>query len=628
MSGGKADEQLRLSADLALPLDLVTEATAVVATRGAGKSSTSAVVVEEAFRLGVQCVVFDRTGVYWGLRSNAAGDGPGLPIYVLGGPHGDVPLEAHAGALIADLIVDSNHSFVIDLSDFSKSAAIRFAAELLERLYDRKARSRTTTLLILDEAHFYAPQTPRGGFKGYSASLMGAIEDIVGLGRSRGLGVVLTTQRTQALNKAVLDLIETLIVMRMLSPRARDAVQDWIREKHEDDREGVIATLDSLPTGTGWVWSPLRGVLQKIAVRRIATFDSYETPRPGQKRVEPSVRGELDLDALGDEMRRTAERAKENDPTELRRRLHEAETKLREGDRAIHDEPHWDTYFREQGWLNPDDPDFADRVRDLVAPVEVPALTAEQIEQLVAVRDTFVAAIQGFAQETNDALLRFAQDPAFVAFAEAIERIEAMPDAPVVARYKPATGSASALASHPAPNAPPAARPMPTRPEPTSGLSSSQQRILDSLAWFEAVRAPEPKRSILAPMAGVSAKSSGFEKNLSTLRTAGLVDYGPGTVRLTPEGRDRAVIIATPGTARDLQEAVIAKASRPQGEMLRVLIAAYPHPLTRDELAQRLGVSAASSGFEKNLSTLRTMGVIDYPIRGEVVALPILFLNG
>jgi hypothetical protein len=128
-------------------------------------------------------------------------------------------------------------------------------------------------------------------------------------------------------------------------------------------------------------------------------------------------------------------------------------------------------------------------------------------------------------------------------------------------------------------------------------------------------------------MAGVSSKSSGFEKNLSTLRTAGLVDYGAGTVFLTPEGRDRAVIIVAPGSPRDLQEAVIARVSHPQGRILRALISVYPRPVTREELAESLGVSAASSGFEKNLSTLRTMGVIDYPSRGTVVALPVLFLE-
>jgi hypothetical protein len=38
-------------------------------------------------------------------------------------------------------------------------------------------------------------------------------------------------------------------------------------------------------------------------------------------------------------------------------------------------------------------------------------------------------------------------------------------------------------------------------------------------------------------------------------------------------------------------------------------------------------VSVVSSGFEKNLSTLRSFELIDYPSRGEVVALPVLFFD-
>lgn len=129
-------------------------------------------------------------------------------------------------------------------------------------------------------------------------------------------------------------------------------------------------------------------------------------------------------------------------------------------------------------------------------------------------------------------------------------------------------------------------------------------------------------------MADTTSKSSGFEKNLSTLRTAGLIDYGAGsTVYLTPDGRDSAADVEAPGTAEDVQEAVIAKVSRPQAAILRALIAAYPGPLPREDLAERAGTTPSSSGFEKNLSTLKTLGVIDYPERGWVVALPVLFLE-
>ena len=68
--------------------------------------------------------------------------------------------------------------------------------------------------------------------------------------------------------------------------------------------------------------------------------------------------------------------------------------------------------------------------------------------------------------------------------------------------------------------------------------------------------------------------------------------------------------------------------SGPQGVILRLLIEAFPGPLERDNLAALAGVSAASSSFGNNLGALRTMGAIDYPRRGQVVATRLLFPKG
>ena len=106
-----------------LPVDVLGEAVGIVATRGAGKTYASVTLIEEANAIGVPVVVIDPTGVYHGLRSSASGKGDGLPFYVFGGPHGDLPLEKEAGRLIADAAVDTRHSFVLDVSDFSKGAA-------------------------------------------------------------------------------------------------------------------------------------------------------------------------------------------------------------------------------------------------------------------------------------------------------------------------------------------------------------------------------------------------------------------------------------------------------------------------------------------------------------------------
>lgn len=576
---------LRIARGFEMPLELVTEATAIVATRGAGKSSASAVLVEESFALGVQSIIFDRTGVYWGLRSNSTGGGDGLAIYVLGGPHGDVPLEPGAGAMIADLAVDTGHSLVLDLSDFSKAQAIRFAADFLERVYDRKARSRSTMLLVMDEAHFYAPQTPRGGFKGDSARLMGAMEDVVGLGRSRGLGIVLTTQRTQSLNKAILDLIETLIVMRMLSPRARDAVADWIREKQEDDREGVIATLDSLPTGTAWVWSPLRGVLAKVALRRIRTFDSYLTPPPGEVAVEPSARTELDLTALGEQIAATVERAKADDPKTLRQRVAELERALATAE-AQESPPAAPVTVE----VHAIPPDVRTRVTTLVAVAE--GLATCELESAYGIALDVVQA----AQDLGAA-------------------VEGLPDAPRTTPVVP-----------PRPSRPSRVVPAAPRSKPEAGsvasngdlkLGRAHRAILTVLAQHPEGRS---KRQ-LALQSGYSEGGGGFNNPLGALRSAGYVNRGEPIVATDdglaalgewdPVPTGPALLAHWLGQGKTIG----GKAGR---AILEQLAAVYPAGLEKAELAERCGYSPEGGGFNNPLGRLRTLGLVD---RGAPVCL-------
>lgn len=159
--------------------------------------------------------------------------------------------------------------------------------------------------------------------------------------------------------------------------------------------------------------------------------------------------------------------------------------------------------------------------------------------------------------------------------------------------------------------------------------TTSQQRILDTIAWFEALGIDAPSRAALAPMAGSRPTSGGFKNNLGALRTAGLIDYPTGgRVALTPEGRAQATPPAVTPTDEALQDAVFAAVTNSQGAILRTLIAEYPHTLPREQLADSVGVPPTSGGFKNNLGALRTLELIDYPLPGHVVALPILFPTG
>src|SRR5438105_7183622 len=120
---------LPVSPELSLPLEVVTETLGILARKRVGKSNAAVVLAEEMFDAGLPWVAIDPKGDWWGVRASGDGKGPGLPVVVFGGEHGDVPLDPGAGALIADLVVEQRLTCVLDISEIfveNKSAGRRF----------------------------------------------------------------------------------------------------------------------------------------------------------------------------------------------------------------------------------------------------------------------------------------------------------------------------------------------------------------------------------------------------------------------------------------------------------------------------------------------------------------------
>src|SRR5712692_9846653 len=108
--------RLHISGDLWLPTDAVTQTFAVYGGKGMGKSNFAAVLCEELYRLGLRFSVIDPMGVFWGLKHSGDGKGKGIEVLILGGRHGDIPIDPSAGAAVADLVVDEKISVIVDIS--------------------------------------------------------------------------------------------------------------------------------------------------------------------------------------------------------------------------------------------------------------------------------------------------------------------------------------------------------------------------------------------------------------------------------------------------------------------------------------------------------------------------------
>jgi uncharacterized protein len=540
--------ELRLADDLALPIDAVTETFLIFGKRGSGKTATSVVLTEEMISAGLPVCILDPMGAWWGLRSSADGNGPGLPVTILGGEHADLPLPPESGTAVADLLAAERLPLVLDMFAMSKTQQRKFVTDFMERLF---RANRDPLHLVIDEADRFAPQ--RGSHEG--ARLLGAYEDIVLRGRKPGIGSTSITLRPAQLHSAIRSQVEVLIAMKLLGKLDVQAIDEWVRlHATEEEARELKASLPSLPVGTGWFWSPgWLEIMAKVHVRARRTFDSSATPKVGQQRIVPREFAPVnpaDLERLGarlltapvaevsgkdvgDVKRLSAELAR------LRGQL--AEASRREPER-----------------------------------VEVPVLAPGDIAAL----EQAVTGLRDVAGSIELALGR-------------------------------ATAAARVTPSAPKPAPRPAVAPRPPAETDTiSGdiaLSKAQRAILTVLAQFPGGRT---KRQ-LGMLTGYSSKGGGFNNALSSLRTAGYINRGE-PVAATAEGiaalgDDWEPLPEGPALAAHWH----AQLSKAESLVLGALLDAWPGSLTKAVVAERTGYAADGGGFNNALSRLRTLQLID-----------------
>lgn len=595
---------LHVSKELALPLDAATQTFAFLAKRRVGKTYAASVLAEEMHEHGLPWVALDPTGAWWGLRAGADGRAKGLPVVIVGGAHGDVPLERGAGAVIADLVVDHPGWYVLDFSlTESGAAACQFAADFADRLYRAKARQTAPLHVFVDEADQFIPQRPQPG----EQRMLGAWEALVRRGGVRGLGVSLITQRAAVLNKNVLTQVECLFILQTTGPQDRAAVLDWAKGHGTREQvEQLDASMASLGRGRAWVWSPSwLDIFQQVTIRERRTFNSSGTPEVGSRRLTHPAFAPVDLEALKGRIASTIEQAKANDPKLLKARIAELERLL-----AKMPEPK-------------------------VERVEVSVLTDADRELLQVVVDTVKPAAESFMRDFGllrdrvvPALERAAKPAATpYRFPEDVRlgtpRVIAPGESRVSAEVERHYGAGVIVALRNGPARKVAAA-------PANGLSGPMQRILDELSTLEAMGLHDVERAQLALFCGyTNARSGGFTEPLGALNEQGLVRYpAPGRVALEDAGRRVARRSDRPKTSAALQAMVLEKLDGPPGRILHVLLEASPHDVARDALGKQLGYeNPRSGGFTEPLGRLKALGLVDYPSPGRVRASDLLFLD-
>lgn len=529
---------------------------------GSGKSNGAKVIVEALLDAGERVCIVDPTGSWYGLRLNADGKPSRYPVVIFGGLHADVPIGPSHGAMVAEVIATSSTPAVIDTRLMTVGERTAFFTAFAETLL---RKNRGPLHLVLDEAHVFAPQgrvqDPNSG------KMLHAANNLVSLGRSIGLRIVMISQRPAKLHKDSLTQVETLVAMRVIAPQDRKAVEDWIGEWADKEQgKEIVASLPSLPTGDAWIWSPEIGFLSREHFPLATTYDSGKAPT-GQD-AGPELKP-LDLDKLKDKLASIEEEVKANDPRALKAEV-------------------------------------ARLSREVARLEKVKAAPAPKPEIVHANEDDLQAAREE-AQRVGIAIgLNLAE--------AAISKLRVDGDT------KPVKRPASRAVFDPPPRA--AEAPV----VPVEGITGPQQRILNAIAWWQAFGIEHPTNEQAGFIAGYSPGSGNFNNLKGGLRSVGLIDYpAPGKISLTEAGNEKATAPGIDLTREAFHNAVRAKLKGPQLRLLDPVLAAYPESISSDAIADAAGYSPGSGNFNNLRGSLRSIGLIDYPSPGQVRAAEWLF---
>jgi hypothetical protein len=561
---------------LSLPDEAIGRASVILAQRGGGKTYLAMMLAESMLEQGKQLAILDPTGVWYGLTSSADGKSAGIPILVMGGAHGDVPLEPTAGAIVARFIVETGSSVILDLSAMQSNAAQdRFATDFAETLYRLKSAHRSPLLLVADEADSFAPQKPQRG----QERMLGAFDQIARRGRAYGLGIMFISQRPAVLNKNCLSQADVLLCGRVTGRRDFDALKSWT-DLYGDAPE-FSESLPRLKTGEFWVWSPAwLNVFKLVKVCQRRTYDSSASPtEAGAGRI---TRAPVDLKKLSAQIAETVETAAANDPAKLRARIAALEKEL------------------------------ANRPAPEPVRVEVPTLTAEDketmgrfMEAVKSAASLFsMAKVIGTFEKVRAAMTVQAPDPRKMIDGDWIT-------GPTLPKYK------AVLDARPNPKCPGGALyggKLPPRTVPEGKLSKCERAIMTVLAQN---KGGCTKRKI-ALCSRYSATSSSFLNALSSLRTKGFIQSAGDHTRPLPAGLDALGDFEPMPEGEAAINYWIGALPKCEGEILNVL--KRKGNLTKEEIAAATasGYSVTSSSFLNALSALRTRELIT---RGPVINL-------
>lgn len=586
---------------ISLDLDAVLRTRLLIqANSGGGKSWLLRRLAEQLFgKLPV--LLIDPEGEFATLRERYG--------YVLVGKGGETPADVRSAALVAHRLLELRASAVCDLFEMKPPDRHEWVRRFLEALIDAPKKLWQPLVVIVDEAHLFAPE--RGAGESVASS---AMVDLAGRGRKRGFAAIMATQRLGKLRKDVAaELLNVLIGHTFIDidrERAADAL-GVPKGKVRDDFYDQIKLL-----GEGQFFGLGRAIaLERVLVKVGPVTTTHPepgstkhaaAPPPAPDKVRALLPKLADLPAEAEQRERTTD--------ELRRENAALKRELAAEKRKA--------------------PAMSAAIVATTKTIEVPALTAKDraaIEKAAGRFETAAAHLHAVAERTTEAAggtlqrafeqLSSVRDDArryAVGAAEQAGELRKL----LTAKIAPAPRGPVLPAGPRTPSPTPAQRMASTARPASAAVSTTREgpgeRILRSLAWWRASGNTKPSRAQVAFMARYTVNGH-FNNEVGGLRADGLIEYPEGNrIALTEAGIATAPTVDDAPITRDEMIARVRAVLRtePRIRIFDALVAGGGR-LPREDLAA--GARYTVNGhFNNEVGALKSIEVVTYPSRGEV----------
>jgi hypothetical protein len=310
------------------PIEFGSQGSAVLGIRDSGKTYTATWLAEQLFDAGIPFIAFDPIGVWRYLR--VPGAGKGYPVVVAGGQDGDLPLSPATAPMIVEAAMKNGVSLVIDLFHMELSKAHwRTIVRDCVRLLLHRNKEHGLRHIFLEEAAEFAPQKVTDGL------LYAEIEKLARMGGNSRLGYTLINQRSQEVNKAVLELCDNLFLHRQKGKNSLENLKKWLEVAGASGSD-VIRTLPTLPQGECWAWlsSSDTPMHWKVPEKQSLHPDRRMMHGDAGAVAKKAVKVDKFVLALQKTLPAIEEAAKANDPAALRAEIEQLKRKLTAAERT------------------------------------------------------------------------------------------------------------------------------------------------------------------------------------------------------------------------------------------------------------------------------------------------------